>query len=118
MNTVLRNRLNATLLATVLGSALSGVVAAGEQTSVSADRLPSTARVAVDYTDLNLRHTAGRDILENRLERAAEQVCGSTELRVAGSLRNAMRNKTCQHHAVEHALDRVYNARHELAMVR
>lgn len=117
MNNVQRNRLHTTLIASVLGLSLSGAAMAEESTAVSAERLSSTHAVAVDYTDLNLRHSSGRETLENRLERAAEQVCGSSELRLAGNVRDALRNKACQEQAVERALDRVYSARHEIAML-
>jgi UrcA family protein len=117
MNNVLRNRLHAALLASLLGATLSGAASAAENTTVSAVRVADEQAIAVDYADLNLRHSAGQDALRYRLEHAARQVCGSAEYRIAGNLRDAIRNRNCQQAAVERALDQVYSNRSEVAML-
>lgn len=122
MKTIRHNRLQLTLRTVLLGTALGATISlpalAAEQTSVSAPRTPAGHTLAVNYSDLDLSHPLGREVLEQRLESAAEKVCGSSGYKVAGNLRDASRNRSCQAEAMARALDAVYGARHDLAMVR
>ena len=47
--------------------------------------------VSVDTAPYNLSSAAGQEMLYSKLQRAAEQVCGETDLRKAGSLRRSKR---------------------------
>ena len=49
----------------------------------------------VDLSDLDLSNVDGQQIMEARLKRAAKKVCGSQEVRTAGSLENVRKNKAC-----------------------
>ena len=53
--------------------------------------------------DLTLEE--GKQVLVNRIKKAAKKVCGSTDVRTPGSLRNARHNKVCYDEAVVKALD-------------
>ena len=53
------------------------------------------AAVRVDISDLDLATTQGQQVLHARVKRAAKSVCGPQDMRIAGSLQNARRNKAC-----------------------
>ena len=63
----------------------------------------------VDLSDLDLSHVDGQQIMEARLKRAAKKVCGSQDVRTAGSLENARKNKACFNEAFTNAVDSVEN---------
>jgi UrcA family protein len=63
----------------------------------------------VDLSDLDLTHVDGQQIMEARLKRAAKKVCGSQDVRTAGSLENVRKNKACFNDAFSSALDSVEN---------
>ena len=95
----------------VIFSAVIGF-AAGISTTVMADgygetHITTTAEglrtTTVSYADLDLTDPKGKEVLNFRLRRAARDVCGSPDIREAGSIRQAHENKTCFHHAVANA---------------
>jgi UrcA family protein len=59
---------------------------------------PQSETVAVRYTDLDLTSEAGREQLDNRLERAAREVCGMDELLVGSRLPSG-ESRTCYREA-------------------
>ena len=60
--------------------------------------------VHITYNAADLTSQYGRERLERLIRRAAEQVCGSSQYRVAGSLAQAAENRKCYRDAVEEAL--------------
>lgn len=63
--------------------------------------------VRVDLSDLDLSSVQGERIMQNRLRRAAKQVCGPVHLKEAGSLQRAQENRVCFEEAFSNALEDV-----------
>ena len=59
----------------------------------------------VSYADLNMSDPKDKGILERRVRLAAQKVCGSSDWRTAGSVRQASANKSCSQAAVAGAVD-------------
>lgn len=68
---------------------------------------PAPQETTVAYGDLDLASPKGQATLAYRIERAARQVCGATDLRRAGSLALATRNSACVEQAVDAATRQV-----------
>lgn len=66
--------------------------------------------VSVDTAPYNLSSAAGQEMLYSKLQRAAEQVCGETDLRKAGSLEQALQARACIRDAVDGAVEDVNHA--------
>ena len=60
--------------------------------------------MVVSYEDLDLTSPKAQETLYYRISRAAEQVCGPTNLREAGGLARAVRNADCYEAAVFEAM--------------
>jgi UrcA family protein len=65
--------------------------------------------VKVDARGLNLNSQQGQEVLYERLEVAAKQVCGETTVHRAGSLKRAMDNRNCFEKVLSKAVDSVGN---------
>ena len=63
----------------------------------------------VDLSDLDLTTVDGQQIMESRMKRAAKKVCGSQDMRTAGSLENVRKNKACFNESFANAVDSVEN---------
>lgn len=103
--------MKSTSFSKVLFSAVIGF-AAGISTQAMGDvygetHVSTTAEglrmTTVSYADLDLSDPDGKEILNRRLRNAAADVCGSPDIRKAGSIRQAHENKSCSHHAVANA---------------
>ena len=68
---------------------------------------PAVKEATVAYGDLDLTSPDGQATLGYRIERAAREVCGATDLRRAGSLALATRNSACVEQAVNAATRQV-----------
>jgi UrcA family protein len=68
-----------------------------------------TTTILVESQDLNLSTDRGKQVLRSRLKRAAKRICGSQNMRTAGSLSNARNNKTCYDEALAGALQSIEN---------
>ena len=102
--------LSKNIIATALLGMLSGAAItanAGGVTEVTADALGERHQVTVSFADLNLTSAEGQEALYFRISRAAEKVCGPSDLRSAGSLKQASRNADCYDKSVSDALARV-----------
>ena len=66
--------------------------------------------VIVNTEAFNLDSSAGQEMLYERLKTAAKQVCGTTNLREAGSLERALQNRSCYRDALSQAVEDVNNA--------
>ncbi len=85
--------------------ALALIVSMGASAAIKGTDLA----VRVDIQDLDLTTEQGSRVLHARLKRAAKQVCGSQDLRTAGSLENARNNRACYNEALAGALESVEN---------
>ncbi|WP_439106670.1 UrcA family protein [Congregibacter sp.] len=97
-----------------IATAMSGVLAvfalqanADSTTEVVADSVASPSQVAVDVSDLDMSSATGQQALHYRLANAAEQVCGHSDLRRAGSVAQAARNAECYEQSLSRALSKV-----------
>mgnify|MGYP001030153116 CR=1 FL=1 len=60
--------------------------------------------VQITYNASDLDNKYGREKLERMIRRAAKKVCGSSNYRAAGSLKQAAENRKCYEEAVTEAL--------------
>ena len=93
LNTKITTGLAAVLLAVSMGA---GAKIKGTDTAVR-----------VDISDLDLATVDGQRIMESRVKRAAKQVCGPQDMKIAGSLENARRNRACFDEAFTNAVSSV-----------
>ena len=68
------------------------------------------AVIKVDTSAYNLTSTAGQEMLYQELKSAARDVCGTTNLRQAGSVELALQNRACVRDALAQAVKDVNNA--------
>ena len=71
-------------------------------------RLNGTA-MKVSYADLNIEKQEGAEILYQRLQKAAKQVCSGRTLTVKGSLTEAAARKSCIRDTLDEAVKQVNN---------
>ena len=60
--------------------------------------------ITVDYNAYDLNSTEGRHLVENKIRRAASQICGPTRYGELRSLKRIALNRACFDEAVENAL--------------
>jgi len=72
------------------------------------DHLQGTT-MKVSYADLNLEKEAGAEILYQRLQKAAKQVCSGRTLTVKGSLTEAAARTSCIRDTLDEAVKHVNN---------
>ncbi len=63
--------------------------------------------VSVAYSAAELNSVAGRARIESRIRQAANKVCGKVSIRQPGSVRQAVKTKTCFKNAVARAMDTI-----------
>lgn len=90
--------ISATVLSLALG--LSAPAGAEEAQAPNTPRSASTESVSISYSNAELGTEEGRSTLQRKIKRAAEQVCGPTSYREAGSLAIASQNRKCVNDAV------------------
>ena len=83
---------------------------AEDVTEVTAESYGNHEQRVVNYADLDLTSVEGQEALHYRISRAAEQVCGSTDMRQAGGLAQAARNQDCYEESLSRALSQVNNS--------
>ena len=62
---------------------------------------------SVSYSKAELQTSDSRAVVERRIERAAEKVCGPQGFREAGGLSRAGKNRECFDHAVDDAMSQI-----------
>ncbi len=65
------------------------------------------ATETVSFADLDLSSAEGQEALHWRLASAAREVCGSTDVRITASVRQAAENRECSERALNDALSQV-----------
>ncbi|MFV8818913.1 UrcA family protein [Haliea sp. E17] len=88
----------------VLALALAGPVAALDETTVRASNVPSEK---VSYKRSELTTSEGRARVEQRIRRAAEDVCGHSDYRRSGSLHVSAKREECYDRAVDAAMSQI-----------
>ncbi len=99
----------AALIAGTIGALLiAGGAYATSETRVVAPKLTGEETIKyVSYADLNIASDTGMAVLMSRIETAADEVCGSSHYRRAGSFSRARLNAQCQKEAIEEALSQL-----------
>jgi len=105
---------NASMKSLVTATALSlGVIFASQASAeaIQEQAMPSRAiethSISIAYTGSDVATDEGRENLNRKIKRAAQQVCGSTNPRQAGGLKLASRNRQCYESAMKSALSQV-----------
>jgi UrcA family protein len=104
------NRLVAksTLAATALAVSLGTVTAArAGQLDETVIHEKSAVSATVTFSRADLATADGRELLERRIRRAAEKVCGPLSYRDAGSLGILAERRECYNRAVDQAMSEV-----------
>ncbi|MFT7288462.1 MAG: UrcA family protein [Halieaceae bacterium] len=101
---------NKTIATAVLGM-LAGIslhASAGSVTEVTAQDLSEQHhQLTVNIADLDLDSAAGQQALYYRISSAAKEVCGSTDVRIAGGPAQSTRNKACYRESLSKAMSAV-----------
>ena len=67
----------------------------------------TTASVSINFAESDLATAEGRAVVEHKIKRAAEKVCGPTSYREAGSLAAASHNRKCVEAAMATAVSQL-----------
>jgi UrcA family protein len=105
-NLTLSNILAAASISLIAGFSTSAAAAQFDETLVQGDYAEIKA-VHVQYLPSDLATAEGREILHSRLRQAAKKVCGPTNLRDAGGLREMSRNRQCYDQAFQAASSQI-----------
>jgi len=105
-NLTLSNILAAATISLVAGFSMSAAAGQFDETLVQGDSA-EIQTVRVQYLPSDLATAEGREILHSRLRQAAKKVCGPTNLRDAGGLRNMSRNRQCYDQALQAAASQI-----------
>lgn len=101
-----------TICAAVFGitAGMSGMAMAGSYNETVVTTSPEGLRTAtVSYADLDLNNVSARESLRFRISSAAEKVCGSKDRKLAGSLAQASKNRSCYNSAMDEAMRSISN---------
>lgn len=96
--------LSVAVLSLITGLSINASADNVSETVVLGHALPHQS---VSFYRSELATTEGRATVERRIERAAEQVCGSLDYREVGSLSRVARNKACYDGALAQAMSTV-----------
>lgn len=96
-----RGAISAAALSLTIG--FCAQVGAEEVQDYSIPAATSTQSVSIHYAPADLSTKESRAILQSKIKQAAEQVCGPTGYREAGSLAIASHNRKCVNDALEAA---------------
>ena len=97
------NILTAAVFSLAAGLSMSAAARDYSETVVSPG-VGGLATATVSYDDLDLTSSAGQSKLHYRLSRAARAVCGSNDMRLAGSVRQASENQNCYENSLAEAM--------------
>lgn len=100
----IKSILSAAALAATAGISVNALAGQMGETLVEAKGVP-TASVTFHRAELNT--TEGRARVERKIRTAAESVCGSRDVRIAGSIGVAARNEACYEAAVEQGMSQL-----------
>ena len=88
-------------------------IAATVLTAMTLPLLASAAtvsQISISYDKARLERAYGPEDLYDKMKYASRKLCGSTDIRIAGSLRNSVKNTKCYDGTLEAAVQRVDNA--------
>ncbi len=100
----IKSILSAAALAVTAGVSISAAASQLDETVVEGIAIPTAS---VTFNRAKLATTEGREAIERKIRNAAEAVCGSRDLRVAGGLTAAARNETCYEEAVSQGMSQL-----------
>ena len=102
--TTIKSILSVAALTLAAGYSIGSAAETVSETVIHGSALHSQS---VSYSKAELQTSDGRAVLERKIERAAEQVCGPQGLYEAGSLSRAAKNRDCFDQAVNDAMSQI-----------
>ena len=69
----------------------------------------AVSEISIRYDETRLEKPYGPEDLYNKMKYASRKLCGSTDIRIAGSLRNSIKNAECFDGTLDAAVQRVDN---------
>lgn len=105
----MKNLRNTVLVTAAVGMLAAASIQANAQsgTRVVAPSPAGFHKQVVSYADLDLQSPEGQQALHYRISNAAEQVCGASDVKRAGSVARAARNSQCYEQSISRALSRI-----------
>ncbi len=100
----MKSILSAAALAVSAGLSVNAGAEQIDETLVEGAKVPTAT---VTFSRAELATTEGRETVERKIRNAAEDVCGSRDLRIAGSLAVAARNEACYEGAVAQGMSQL-----------
>jgi UrcA family protein len=100
----MKSILSAAALAVSAGLSVSAAAEQIDETLVEGAMAPTAT---VTFNRAELATTEGRETVERKIRNAAEEVCGSRDLRIAGNLAAAARNDACYEDAVAQGMSQL-----------
>lgn len=104
--TTIKSILSVAALTLTAGISMNASAGSVSETIVHGQVLPTET---VTFKQSELATAEGREAVEKRVRNAAENVCGPTDYRIAGSLSRSAKNKECQSQAVAQAMTQITN---------
>ncbi len=108
MKTLLNNQAVTKTLTAVAFSVAASVSMSAAADNYSETTVSTSAEglqtMTISYADLDLSTAAAQETLYYRLSSAARKVCGSSDVRRTGSVRQAAENKSCYENTLAQAL--------------
>ncbi len=92
------------VIALTVGATVTMAAADSYSETVVTTSAQGLQTATVSFADLDLSTAKAQETLYYRLSSAAHRVCGSTDYRRTGSVRQAAENKNCYNNAMERAL--------------
>ncbi len=100
-NTAIKTILSVAALTLTAGMSVHSSAETLDETLVQGKAVPAET---VTFKQSELATVDGRAAVEKRVREAAENVCGPSDYRIAGSLSRVVKNKECQNAAVAQAM--------------
>ncbi|MEP4145822.1 MAG: UrcA family protein [Halioglobus sp.] len=104
--TAIKSILSVAALTLTAGISMSASAGSVSETIVHGHAVPAEA---VTFKQSELATAEGREAVEQRVRKAAENVCGPSDYRIVGSLSRSAKNKECQSQAVAQAMTQITN---------
>lgn len=100
----IKSILSAAALAVTAGISVNAAAGQMDETLVEAKGVPSAT---VSFYRAELGTAEGRAKVEREIRNAAEEVCGSRDVRIAGSIAVAARNEACYEDALAQGMSQL-----------
>lgn len=102
----IKSVLTVAVLGVAAGLSLAASAGQWDETVVQGHSMNDKS-VSISYSAADAATPEGRALLEARIEQAARDICGPSDLHLAGSLATAARNDECFEQTVDDALSQI-----------